>query len=92
MSGDTKSGGESHSFVDDRTEFDRGFQDGIASAYRTVKTWSNARLDRLEPGKGKTMRLEIESAQIKLLYQLRYHLPTQFYPEIWKPLTQSGQS
>ena len=36
MSGDTKSGGESHSFVDDRTEFDRGFQEGIFSAYRNL--------------------------------------------------------
>lgn len=69
--------------VDDRSDFDKGFQDGMRAAYREVEAWSKARLDRLEPGKNQRMRDEIEFAQVSLLHRLRHHLPIQHYPAAW---------
>ena len=69
--------------TDARSDFDRGFQEGMLAAYREVKSWSQARLDRLDPGKNQRMRDEIEFAQASLLHRLRYRLPVQFYPYAW---------
>ena len=69
--------------TDSRSDFDRGFQDGMRAAYREIKSWSKARLDRLEPGKNQRMRDEIEFAQVTLLHRLRHQLPIQHYPAAW---------
>ena len=83
MSGATDGGGIG-SAADARSEFDRGYHEGIAAAYRDVAAWSDARLDRLDPGKSKAMRLEIETARALLLHRLRYYLPQRLYPEFWR--------
>lgn len=69
--------------TDNRSDFDRGFQDGMRAAYQEIKSWSQARLDRLEPGKNQRMRDEIEFAQVTLLHRLRHQLPIQHYPAAW---------
>lgn len=73
--------GESPEF---RSEFDRGFQDGVLLAYREISMWSQARLDRLDPGKNRRMRDDIEHAHATLLRLLRHRLPQKHYPEVWK--------
>ena len=70
--------------MDNRSEFDRGFHDGLLAAYREIESWSQARLDRLDPGKNQKMRDDIETAHKVLLYRLRYHLPPEIYPEVWR--------
>jgi hypothetical protein len=69
---------------DNRSEFDKGYQAGVMQAYREVSMWTQARLDRLEPGKSKRYRDEVELASVRLLHLLRYHLPAQHFPEVWK--------
>jgi hypothetical protein len=70
--------------MDNRSDFDKGFHEGMLAAYREISAWSQARLDRLEPGKNQRMRDEIEIAQRSLLHRLRARLPVKFYPECWK--------
>ena len=85
MSGATECKGESPSnVIDERTEFDKGFQAGLAQAYRQINAWSDARLGRLDPGKNKKMRDEIDRARLVLLRYIRAGLPTRHYPEFWK--------
>lgn len=81
MSGATERHGES---PDIRSEFDHGFHEGVLSAYREISMWSQARLDRLEPGKNKRMRDDIEHAHVTLLRLLRHRLPPKHYPEVWR--------
>lgn len=69
---------------DIRSEFDKGFHEGVLAAYREVGMWSSARLDRIEPMKNQKMRDEIEFSHRTLLRLLRHHLPASLYPEVWK--------
>lgn len=66
---------------DERSQFLRGYQAGVMQAYREVNSWSNARLQRLE---SKASRYEAELARTSLLRLLRYYLPVQHFPEVWK--------
>lgn len=70
--------------MDVRSEFDRGYQEGLAQAYREINAWANARLDRLEPGKNQRMRDEIDRSRVVLLRYIRQGLPASHYPEFWK--------
>ena len=70
--------------MDNRSDFDKGFHEGMLSAYREVSSWSQSRLDMLDPGKNKKMRDDIETAHKVLQYRLRYYLPPEIYPEVWK--------
>ena len=70
--------------IDQRSEFDRGFQEGLAQAYRDINTCANARMDRLEPGKNQKLRDEIDTTRIVLLRYIRAGLPIKHYPEMWK--------
>ena len=81
MSGATERQGES---PDDRSDFDKGFHEGVLSAYREISMWSQARLDRLEPGKSQRMRDDIEHAHVTLLRLLRHRLPQKHYPGVWR--------
>ena len=69
---------------DDRSEFDRGYQEGLACAYREINAWTNARIDRLEPGKNQRFRDEIDRARVVLLNRIRAALPVKHYPAMWK--------
>ncbi len=69
---------------DQRSEFDKGFHAGLMEAYNQVDMWCKARLDRLDPGKHKAVRTEVDEARAKILHLLRYHLPAQHFPEVWK--------
>lgn len=69
---------------DQRTDFDKGYHDGLFAAYREIESWSKARLDRLEPGKSQKMRDEVEQAKISLLHRIRHSLPIRFYPKVWE--------
>lgn len=81
MSGATERQGES---PDDRSDFDKGFHEGFLSAYCEISMWSQARLDRLEPGKSQRMRDDIAHAHAILLRLLRHRLPQNHYPRVWK--------
>lgn len=69
---------------DSRSEFDKGYQAGLMQAYQEVDAWCKFRLDQLQPGKSKTYRDEVDLARVKLLHRLRYYLPAQHFPEVWK--------
>jgi len=69
---------------DNRSEFDKGFHAGLMEAYNQVDMWCKARLDRLDPGKHKAVRSEVDEARAKILHLLRYHLPAQHFPGVWK--------
>ena len=69
---------------DTRSEFDKGFHAGLMEAYNQVDMWCKARLDRLDPGKHKAVRSEVDEARAKILHLLRYHLPAQHFPDVWK--------
>jgi hypothetical protein len=69
---------------DDRSDFDRGYQEGLARAYRDINAWTNARLDRIDPGKNQRLRDEIDRARVVLLQYMRSGLPVKHYPEMWK--------
>lgn len=70
--------------TDGRSEFDKGYQAGLMQAYQEVDAWCKFRLDQLQPGKSKTYRDEVDLARVKLLHRLRYYLPAQHFPEVWK--------
>lgn len=70
--------------MDNRSEFDKGFHEGMLAAYREVSMWSQARLDQLQPGKNQKMRDDIESAHKVLQRRLRHYLPAALYPAAWK--------
>jgi len=53
-------------------------------AYNQVDMWCKARLDRLDPGKQKAVRSEVDEARAKILHLLRYRLPAQHFPQAWK--------
>jgi hypothetical protein len=53
-------------------------------AYRQVKMWSDARADSIDPGKNAWLRIEIDSAQVKLLFRLRQFLPKSHFPDVWE--------
>ena len=69
---------------DQRSEFDKGFHAGLMEAYNQVDMWCKARLDRLDPGKHKAVRTEVDEARAKILHLLRHHLPAQHFPDVWK--------
>jgi|JI9StandDraft_2_1071091.scaffolds.fasta_scaffold25387_2 hypothetical protein len=70
--------------TDNRSEFDKGYHAGLMEAYNQVDMWCKARLDRLDPGKQKAVRSEVDEARAKILHLLRYHLPAQHFPQAWK--------
>ena len=69
---------------DNRSEFNERVQAGLMEAYNQVDMWCEARLDRLDPGKHKAVRSEVDEARAKILHLLRYHPPAQHFPDAWK--------
>ena len=55
---------------DDRSEYDKAFQDGLLFAHREVELWSQARLDRIPPGKNQRLRDEIKHSEKQLLKRI----------------------
>ena len=55
---------------DDRSEYDKAFQDGLLFAHREVELWTQARLDRIPPGKNQRLRDEIKHSEKQLLQRI----------------------